>query len=140
MSFYWPILLIIGSNVFYHLCAKSIPSGINPLASLSVTYLIGAVVSLLLYFVISPEKNLGLEFSKLNWAPLALGLAVVGLEVGSIYMYKAGWNISLGSLVSSISVSVILVFVGILLYKETITTIQFSGIALCIIGLILINK
>ena len=49
-SFVWPIALVITSNVVYQICAKSLPDGINPFASLIVTYLIGAAACAVLYF------------------------------------------------------------------------------------------
>ena len=48
MSYIWPMVLLVVSNTVYQLCAKSVPKGINPFASLIVTYLIGAAASLVL--------------------------------------------------------------------------------------------
>lgn len=140
MNYYWPIILIVGSNVCYHISAKSMPESINPLASLGITYLIGAASVIVLYFLTSPVKNLATEYGNLNWTAFILGIAIVGLEFGSISMYKVGWNISMGSLVASIALAVILILIGILLYKETITIQKIIGVGLCIAGLILINK
>ena len=42
----WPIALIVISNIFYNICSKETPAAINPFASLTVTYIVGAVVSL----------------------------------------------------------------------------------------------
>lgn len=140
MNYYWPILLIVGSNVCYHICAKSIPGAVNPLASLGITYIVSAASAFILYFITSPAKNLAAEYSSLNWTAFILGIAIVGLEFGSINMYKVGWNISMGSLVASITLAVILIFVGILFYHETITIQKIIGVGLCLAGLILINK
>ena len=49
-SYVWPIALVVLSNVVYQICAKSVPEEMNPFASLTVTYLVGAVVSAILYF------------------------------------------------------------------------------------------
>ena len=46
LNYVWPIALVILSNVFYQICAKSAPEGMHPLASLTVTYLVGGVISL----------------------------------------------------------------------------------------------
>ncbi len=139
MSYYWPILLIVGSNVCYHIAARSVPGFINPLASLTVTYIVAAVVSLLLFLWTNQGKPLMAEYTNLNWAAFVLGIVIVGLEFGNICMYKAGWNISIGSLVCNISLAVLLITVGILIYKEAMTLQQFAGIALCIGGLVLLN-
>ena len=42
---WWPIALIVFSNVFYNICSKQTPEGIHPLAALTVTYLVAAVAS-----------------------------------------------------------------------------------------------
>ena len=85
---------------------------------------------------VSPKLN---TFASLTVAYL-IGLAIVGLEAGNILMYKAGWNISVGSLINNITVSIILLFVGLLLYKEKITPTQIAGIVLCLAGLVLVNR
>lgn len=77
-SFVWPITLVITSNVVYQICAKSLPDGINPFASLIVTYLIGAAACAVLYFFTGHEDGLMKEFSKLNWSPFMLGIVIVG--------------------------------------------------------------
>lgn len=50
MTLYWPIALIVLSNVFYHICSKATPSSINPFASLTVTYGVAFVLCVILYF------------------------------------------------------------------------------------------
>ena len=75
----WPIALVILSNIVYQICAKSAPEAMHPLASLTVTYFVGAVCSLLLFFVLERGGNLLREYAKVNWAPFVLGLVIVGL-------------------------------------------------------------
>ena len=47
-SYIWPIALVVLSNVIYQICAKSIPRDIDPFASLTVTYAVGAIASAIL--------------------------------------------------------------------------------------------
>lgn len=136
----WPIVLIVLSNIFYNICSKETPSAIDPFASLTITYIIGAVVSLVLYFTINKSGSFIQEYKSINWSSIVLGLAIVGLEAGSIYMYKAGWNISSGHIVHSIILSICLVIVGALIYQESITVTKIAGILICMFGLFLINK
>ncbi len=140
LQMYWPIALIVFSNVFYHICSKSTPEELDPLASLIVTYLVGAVCSAALYFALHRGGDLLAEYRRLNWTSLVLGLAIVGLEAGNIYMYKVGWNISTGMLLHSSLCAVALVFVGSLLYHESITLTKVAGVVICMAGLYLINK
>lgn len=136
----WPIALIVFSNIFYQIFAKSVPKQIDPIASLTVTYLVGAICSAIMFFVMNRGGNLIAEYKKLNFAPLLLGLCIVGLEAGYIYAYKNGWSVSTAPLVQSAFLSVALIFVGALLYKESITATKVIGVAICLVGLYFINK
>ncbi|MBR6529672.1 MAG: EamA family transporter [Firmicutes bacterium] len=142
MSIYmfWPILLAVFSDVFYQICAKSTPETLNPFASLTITYLVGAAVSVMIYFVTSSGQNLFTEWKEMNWTTFVLGLAIVGLEAGSIYMYKAGWNLNTGYIVKALILSIALIAVGYFLYKEEFSATKATGIAVCLVGLYLINK
>lgn len=138
-SYIWPIGLVVLSNVVYQICAKSVPDGLDPFASLVVTYLVGAAASLVLYFVIGKGGNIFKELGKLNWAPFVLGLVIVGLEVGFIFAYRAGWSVSTASLVQGTALAVILIFVGYMAYKEALTWNKLLGAGVCLAGLFLIN-
>lgn len=139
INYIWPIGLVVLSNVIYQICAKSIPSGINPFASLVITYLIAAAVSIVLFFTTNRGGNLVQEFGKLNWAPLVLGIVIIGLETGFIYAYKAGWQVSMAQIVQSSFLAVILIFVGFLMYHEALTLNKILGVVICLAGLIVIN-
>ena len=139
LSMLWPIALIVFSNIFYNICAKETPAGINPFASLSVTYLVGALFSAILYFALNKDANLLQEYVHLNWTSFVLGLAVVGLEAGSIYMYKAGWEMSRGQLVYSILLALCLILIGVTVYHESLDTFRIIGVILCMAGLILLR-
>ena len=137
-AFIWPIGLVVLSNVLYQICAKSVPSGMNPFASLTITYSVGAVVSMILYFTLG-GRDLIREYSRLNWSPIVLGIVIVGLEVGFIFAYKAGWLVSTASIVQSSFLAVALILVGWLLYREALSWNKLVGVAICLVGLVVIN-
>ena len=83
--------------------------------------------------------NLLKEYGKLNWAPVVLGIVIVGLEAGWIYAYKAGWQVSTGFIVQSAFLAMTLLLVGFFLYRESLTWNKLVGTAICLIGLIFIN-
>ena len=138
-SYIWPVALVVISNTLYQVCAKSVPEGMNPLASLTVTYLIGAVGSCALYYMLNRDANLVHELRLTNWAPVVLGIVIVGLEVGFIYAFRAGWQVGTTQIITSAVVAVLLIFVGYLLYHEVITWNKIAGIIICLAGLVLIN-
>ena len=135
----WPIVLVILSNVMYQLCARRMPNSVDPFAALTVTYLVGAVASLLLYLLLNRGGNIIEEFSQINWVPFIFGLVIVGIEVGWIFVYRAGWQISTAPIVQSAIVAIILIIIGFLLFKESMTWNKILGIAVCILGLFFIN-
>ena len=141
MSYIWPLALMIVSNTVYHVCAKSMPAKLDPLASLTVSYLLAAIFSAAGYFVINRgSADLLREYSGLNWVPFLLGLALVGMEAGSIYAYRAGWSVSTLQVTSAAGIAALLVFIGYLAYHEAITPSRLIGLACCIVGLYFLNK
>ena len=138
-NYIWPVALVVISNVFYQICAKSVPEGLNPFAAVTVTYVTGAVASLIIFFATCRGSSLLQEYSKLNWSSFVLGVVIVGLEVGSIYAYKAGWPISTMQIVQSAGLAILLILVGYFLYRESITWNKIVGILVCLAGLGLIN-
>ncbi|MDO5459855.1 MAG: EamA family transporter [Eubacteriales bacterium] len=139
LSYIWPIALVIFSNLLYHICAKSAPETVHPFAALTVTYLTSALASGILYFALAPQANLVKECGKVNWASIVLGVAIVGLEGGWLYAYKAGWQVNSGFIVQSAFVSVLLLFVGYFLYHEALTWNKLVGVVICLLGLFFIN-
>ena len=79
------------------------------------------------------------EYEKLNWAPVVLGIVIVGLEAGWIYAYKAGWQVSTGFIVQSAFLAMSLLLVGFFLFHESLTWNKLVGVAICLIGLVFIN-
>lgn len=139
LAYFAPIGLVVLSNTLYHICAKSTPEKANPFVVLMVTYLVGALCAVLLFLFTGTERNLLKELSKINWAPFALGLAIVGLEVGNIYIYRVGWQISIASIVQSAVLAIALLMVGIFLYREPLSWNKLVGIVICMVGLAVIN-
>ena len=141
-AYLWPIGLVIISNVMYQVCAKEVPAEMNAFASLTVTYVVAAVSSLIFFFLIgSSSDGTGLigEYGKINWAPFVLGVVIVGLEVGWIFAYKAGWEVSTGFIVQSAVLAILLLVVGFCLYHEALTWNKVVGVVICLIGLVFIN-
>lgn len=139
-GYLWPILMVIAANTVYHISSKSTPSNVAPLASLLVTYLTATAGSLILFFVMGENKNLAQELHKVNWSGFVLGLSIVALELGYIYVYRAGWKVSMGSLVANVGLACVLLVVGILFYKESVTLRQIVGMGVCVLGIFLMTK
>lgn len=131
--------MIVGSNIIYDISAKSFPEPMNPQAGLSVVYTIAAIVTFIIFLLTSDNKNFIEELKKINWATFLLAAGCMGIDLGYILLFRAGWNISLGSLVCNILIAISLIIAGIIFYREEITKDHLIGISLCLTGLILIN-
>lgn len=140
MEYIWPIALVVFSNIVYQICAKSVPEDMNTMASMIITYLVGAACSAIMFFVLFRDRELITELRKINAATVMLGVSVVGLEVGFIYAYKAGWPVSTASTVQSVFLAAALIVVGAALYHEVITISKVIGVMLCMAGIYLINR
>lgn len=139
-DYVWPIALVVLSNTVYQICAKGTPAEMHPLASLTVTYLVGAVASFVLYHVLVRGGSVLREYSHLNWSPFVLGVVIVGLEVGMIYTYRVGWSVSIAPTVMSAFLAITLLVVGALFYHEPITANKVIGIIVCLVGLYFLNR
>ncbi|MBQ7221622.1 MAG: EamA family transporter [Synergistaceae bacterium] len=129
-------MLIIISNVLYNLCTKSIPQNADSFGTLILTYIAGALIAYIFFLMHSHEVS---PFTSFNMPSLVLGLAIVGLEAGYVYLYRAGWKISMGSLCANISLAIVLLFIGALVYHENISLRQIIGAVVCMIGLYLMS-
>ncbi|MBQ1412996.1 MAG: hypothetical protein IIY93_07390 [Clostridia bacterium] len=134
----WPIALVVLANIFYNIVTKSTPSDGNAMLSLTVTYLVGGLCAFGLYWLGKGREGLWQDLGRLNWTSFALGLVVVGLEFGYIHVYRAGWNVNTAPLVANICLACALLFVGFLLFHETLTLRQLLGVAVCVGGLVLV--
>lgn len=141
MLYYLTIALTIISSILYHFFLKVTPVNVNPMIALTVTYITAAIVTLLIYPLYPVEKEVPFvdNFRQVNWVSYALGIAIVGLEVGTLVAYRVGWNISLFNIVASTTVSVLLIPLGLLFFKESLSATTMLGLVFCLFGLILIN-
>lgn len=138
--YYLSLFLTIFANILYHFAQKSTSEKINPMFSLIITYSVALFLSLILFFSIRGEKSLMFNIQQLNFSSILLGGAIVLLELGFLLAYRAGWNISTASILSTIVVTIALIPIGILLFKDNINKQNILGIVISILGIILINK
>jgi len=134
------IVLIVSSNILYNICQKSTPKNVNPFTSLLITYLTATLLTIIAFQFNKTDKGFLDSLKELNWTSFVLGISIVGLELGYLMAYRAGWNISIGSLVANIFLAVLLIPIGILFFKEGFEFNKVLGVAFCLIGLLLINK
>lgn len=135
----WLVLAVV-STFGYHLVIKLTPATVNPLVSLAVTY---ATVTVLFAAaaVLEPDgAPLRESLRQVNWTALALAGTIVGLDLGFLLLYRSGFDLSLGQLVTQSVAALMLIIVGVAAFRERLSVANVSGIALCIVGLWLISR
>jgi len=134
------MFLTILANIFYHISQKNIPEALNPVSSLIITYATALLGSFLLYPLFPSNEGIILSFKHINWSSFILGIALIGLELGFLLAYRSGWNISVAAIFSNSFVTILLVPIGIALFKENISVKNIIGVVICVAGLYLIQK
>jgi drug/metabolite transporter (DMT)-like permease len=139
MQLLW-LSLAIASTVAYHVILKLTPAGANPLLSLMATYGSVALLFCGALLVAPGEFAWREELRQLNWTAIALAFAIIGLDLGFILLYRSGFEVSLGALVTQTSAAMLLVGIGVLVFREQLSPSNGIGIVLCLVGLWLVNR
>ena len=137
--FWIAIVLTILSNIFYHIIQKVTPQQANPVLSLAISYLVAGLICIALLPVFPVKEGLREALKQLNWTTVALAFTLVGLEIGFLLAYRVGWTISLAGLFSNATVSVLLLPVGYLLFRDRLSGTNMVGVLVAIVGLVLMN-
>ena len=130
----------IACTVGYHLVLKLTPAGVNPLLSLLVTYALVTVLFGTLLLVSPGGFEWRQETRQLNWTAIALAVAIVGLDLAFLFVYRSGFEVSLGALVTQSSAAMLLLVVGVAVFREKISLANVAGVVLCLVGLWLVNR
>lgn len=137
--YYAAIALTIVANVAYHVFQKSIRADASPAASLVITYAVALVCSLVLLVSSSAARPIGNALSQTGWASYGLGLAIVGLELGFLWAYRAGWDLAMAAPYANVAVAVVLLPLGIFVFGDSLTPRKFAGLALAVAAILLMT-
>ena len=138
-STWWRLLLVVLSSVGYQVGLKEVAGVGDPMISLMVTYLAASAVSFVIYFFQSLGKESFLHgVLSVNLSAIGLGLAIVGIEVGTLFMYRAGWAVNVAFVVANSLFVAALMLTGFLLYKEKLTLRQLIGVGISLAGILCI--
>ena len=139
MQTFWLGLAIVAAAA-YHIVLKLTPAGVNPYLSLTVTYAVVTLVFAGAYLALPGPGTLRVSIGQLNWTALVLGLVVVFLDLAFLMMYRGGFDVSLGQIVSQSGTALLLLLAGFAFFSEKIDAAKVAGIVLCIAGLWLISR
>ena len=133
MQLAWLSLAII-TTVGYHLVMKVTPAAVNPFLSLAATYSLGAAVFFACFALAPDGPTLRESLKPLNWTALGLTLMVVGLDVGFLMLYRSGFDVSLGQIVTQSGAALILWSRASPCSGRRSRPRIFAGIALCVLA------
>jgi multidrug transporter EmrE-like cation transporter len=134
---FWPAALVVLSTLLYHFAQKSIPAAAPPVASLAVSYAVALLGTFALLPLLPLRAPLAKSLRELNWASAAVGVCIVGIELGFLLAYRAGWRISTGAAVTNAATAALLVPVGLALFHERLSGLNALGLLLCVAGVLL---
>jgi multidrug transporter EmrE-like cation transporter len=132
--------IAIAATVAYHVVIKLTPASANPYLSLAVTYAVVTVAFAAVYAVAPGPAPVRAAFGELNWTAAVLGLVVVFLDLGFLMLYRGGFEVSLGQLITQSAAALLLLLLGVAFFAEKLSLLNIAGILLCVAGLWLINK
>ncbi len=139
-AYYLPFALTVAGMLFYHISQKSIPSGMNPFLVTILAYAVGIVLCAVCAFAYPSRKPLFESLRETNWAVITLGLAAAAIEIGFLLAYRAGWRISVAAVASNVAVTLLLIPIGILIFKDHLSLRNILGLIFCLAGLALVVR
>lgn len=130
---FWPMALIISCGVFYQVGLKEVSHGLHPLLALCVTYL-SAAAAVLVLCAVQMGRRAGKALLRVSLPALGISAAIVGIEMGNIYMYRAGWTVNSAFIVANSLIVIALLVLGAAAYGEKISSRKLLGIVLIMAG------
>ncbi len=140
MNKWFSFLLIIVSGSLYQILAEKVTPGVNPFASLIITYAAALITAMLFFYFTKEESSLISEWKRINLYSWLLGFVVCFLELGFVLAYRYGFSVALLSPSVSVVTMIVLAAVGIVFYKEKLNVMNIIGLVLAGIGVLMTIK
>lgn len=137
--FYISATLAIAGAVGYQYFIKRIPASLNPFISVIGIYAAILVIGISVLPFLSYDGGILEQIRQLSWVQFAVAVSILLLDVGFLLMYRYGWKLSTGSLITGVFTNIILLILGVGLLGESVTVANIMGIIMCIIGVVLVN-
>jgi drug/metabolite transporter (DMT)-like permease len=138
MISYLPIILMVLGTTCYQIAQRSVPTHVKPFSSLILNYATALAVTLVLMSLYHTRMAERWSVENLNWASCAVGVSIVGVELGVLLAYRTGWKISTLSVIGNTASSILLVVIGLLFFHEHLSGRGLIGVVLSLVGLVLI--
>ena len=137
--FYISAIVAITGAVGYQYFVKQVPVTINPIVSVLAMYIVVLILGVILLPFVPADGGLGYHIRQINWIQVIMAVCVTMGQLGFLLMYRYGWSLSTGNIVTGVFVNVILVGLGAALFGEKLSFSNALGIFFCILGVALIS-
>jgi uncharacterized membrane protein len=139
-GFYLAFALTVFGMLLYHLSQKSVPQDANPFFVIVIAYVVGIALCLAFALISPGRKNLLETFRESNWAVYTLGVAAALIELGFLLAYRTGWRISIAAVATNAAAAIVLIPVGLLVFKDHLSLRNVIGLIFCLVGLALVMR
>ena len=112
---------------------------LNPVVSVIGSYIVVLVLGFALLPFFRAQGGLGQHVRQLNWVQVAIAVSILLIELGFLLMYRYGWNLSTGNLVTGVFVNLVLLGLAVTMLGEKLNLVNGIGIVICIVGVTLIG-
>ena len=138
MFYLSPAIAIIGA-VGYQYFVKRVPASLNPVVSVIGIYVSVLVLGAIMLLFLPAQGGLLAQVRQLSWVQLVIGVCVFMVEIGFLLMYRQGWALSTGNVVTGAVINVLLLGLGLILLGEKVSAMNILGIGFSILGVTLIS-
>ena len=139
-GFFLAFALTVIGMVLYHLSQKSVPKETNPFFVIVIAYALGIGLCVALAFTYPGKKSLIETFKASNWAVFTLGIAAALIELGFLLAYRTGWRISIAAVATNAAAALVLIPIGLLVFKDHLSSRNILGLVFCLVGLALLVR
>lgn len=139
-GYYLAFALTVAGMLFYHLSQKAIPKETNPFYVIAIAYAVGIALCLVCAFTYPEKKTLSETLKASNWAVFTLGAGAALIELGFLLAYRSGWRISIAAVASNAAAAIVLVPIGLFVFKDQLSLRNGIGLVLCVVGLALLVR
>ena len=139
-TYFFPFALTVGGMLVYHLSQKSIPTEMNPFHATILAYVGGIVLCAVFGMAYVGNRSFVVSIKNSNWAVWGMGIGAAAIEVGFMLAYRFGCRISLTAVATNVAATVILIPIGLLVFKEHLSLRNAVGVLFCVLGLALVVR
>lgn len=137
--YYFSAGIAIIGTVGYHNLVKKIPHSIDPMVSIIGIYFGVLLLGLLLIPFIYSGGRIMDSVHQLGWVQFGIAACILVMELGFILMYRNGWDLSVGNVVTGVFINLALMGIGVLFLHERLSLINMVGVFVCIAGVSMIG-